>query len=248
MTDEELALGLMRAYNSSSVTEFQGSLHQRTWLDVARAARAMLTPALPVFTHDDHTTASRAWYADINSRAGGHWWAEVVGKFYEEAASRRLAEAGSQGVDLDAMQDRGEIIILSAAERQSRHSRVRWAEGLIKRLLVLHNGKHDGASSWLLNYGSKNEPSPPLAPAAREESPGDGERDAGTCPRSVAAGESPAPASRKRVAVQIAAIPSQLGTHPSCLYALDNDGSIWFNEGDGWGCYGNLPDLEPEVP
>jgi hypothetical protein len=40
-------------------------------------------------------------------------------------------------------------IQLTPAEIQSRHDRVRWAEGLIKQLPE----NHDGRNSWLLNYG-----------------------------------------------------------------------------------------------
>lgn len=41
-------------------------------------------------------------------------------------------------------------IILSAAEIQSNHNRVKWAEGLILQLPA----DHDGRNSWLLNYGT----------------------------------------------------------------------------------------------
>ena len=42
------------------------------------------------------------------------------------------------------------VIKLTAAEIQSGHDRVRWAEGLIKQLPK----EHDGRNSWLFNYGS----------------------------------------------------------------------------------------------
>lgn len=40
-------------------------------------------------------------------------------------------------------------ISLNAAEIQSKHNRVRWAEGLIMQLPK----DHDGRNSWLINYG-----------------------------------------------------------------------------------------------
>ena len=43
-----------------------------------------------------------------------------------------------------------EIIILNKAEIQSGHSRVKWAEGLIRQLPK----DHDGRNSWLLNYAN----------------------------------------------------------------------------------------------
>lgn len=44
-------------------------------------------------------------------------------------------------------------IKLTAAELQSGHDRVRWAEGLIRQL----PSDHDGRNSWLLNYGKSEE-------------------------------------------------------------------------------------------
>jgi len=43
------------------------------------------------------------------------------------------------------------VIVLTPAEIQSSHDRVRWAEGLIRQLPE----NHDGRNSWLLNFGSK---------------------------------------------------------------------------------------------
>lgn len=40
-------------------------------------------------------------------------------------------------------------IELSRGEIQSRHDRIKWAEGLIRQLPA----DHDGRNSWLLNYG-----------------------------------------------------------------------------------------------
>ncbi len=41
------------------------------------------------------------------------------------------------------------LIRLTAAEVQSKHSRVKWAESLILQLPK----NHDGRNSWLMNYG-----------------------------------------------------------------------------------------------
>ena len=41
-------------------------------------------------------------------------------------------------------------ILLTPAEVQSGHDRVKWAQGLIEQL----PGDHDGRNSWLLNYGT----------------------------------------------------------------------------------------------
>ncbi len=43
------------------------------------------------------------------------------------------------------------VIRLTPAEIQSKHDRVKWAEGLIRQLPE----DHDGRNSWLLNYGSE---------------------------------------------------------------------------------------------
>ena len=42
---------------------------------------------------------------------------------------------------------------LTAHEKQSKKTRVDWAEGLISQL----PSNHDGRNSWLLNYGVKEE-------------------------------------------------------------------------------------------
>lgn len=55
---------------------------------------------------------------------------------YEALSKARVAEDGT--------------ILLSPAEVQSGHDRVKWAEGLIRQLPL----DHDGRNSWLLNYGT----------------------------------------------------------------------------------------------
>ena len=47
--------------------------------------------------------------------------------------------------------DEEHVIHLTPAEVQSKHDRVKWAEGLIRQLPETH----DGRNSWLLNFGEK---------------------------------------------------------------------------------------------
>lgn len=54
-------------------------------------------------------------------------------------------------LELSELCDPSHVIKLSPAEIQSKHDRVKWAEGLIRQLPA----NHDGRNSWLMNYGSR---------------------------------------------------------------------------------------------
>lgn len=67
---------------------------------------------------------------------------------------KRIAELEQANANLNrrlAQWESGSYINLTPHEIQSKHSRVKWAEGLIKQLPETH----DGRNSWLLNYGSE---------------------------------------------------------------------------------------------
>ncbi len=106
------------------------------------------------------------------------WFAEFP-DVVDALAHLKAKATGAGGTDImrtrDAMRSRRDktTIQLTPAEIQSKHDRVRWAEGLIRQL----PDTHDGRNSWLLNHArddgldKKRKPSvmTAQAAAAREE-------------------------------------------------------------------------------
>jgi len=70
---------------------------------------------------------------------------------YTAEQMQAYACAAVQAAQAEAV---GTAIPLTPAEIQSNHSRVNWAEGLIRQLPE----DHDGRNSWLLNYGNAPRP------------------------------------------------------------------------------------------
>lgn len=67
---------------------------------------------------------------------------------FEVAAKLHAHTHGVGDGPTRAPDDRPTVIVLTPAEIQSGHSRVKWAQGLIEQLPP----DHDGRNSWLLNY------------------------------------------------------------------------------------------------
>ena len=126
-----------------------------------------------------HPSLSRDWVYWVGREQSGEWVAQYgandgAGHFYDVQRNHDIplmscedAKAACQIHADECVRDMlspWAVIVLTPAEIQSRHDRVRWAEGLIRQL----PDNHDGRNSWLLNYGYGDfaQPTPKESPDA----------------------------------------------------------------------------------